>query len=224
MMFIYIFHIGSFIIFLKESRSHKVIFLLQRTVSSSSLASSNGNPAEVKMETSLIDFDAAPEPPAPAALPQAQQSTVAQVAPSGGDNWANFDSMSEVKGSKAPTNANPLESVLSELSMAAPAPGHLTTASTGNTSAFPGPASGVSFGLPFGSVAPPAAAVSSSVPFPSGAPASTAGLNHLQPIPGGNSFGQWSQSQPQSLFPGMGGQSLAQPSLSATAGPSSNQV
>ncbi|KAI9119413.1 hypothetical protein K1719_010088 [Acacia pycnantha] len=71
--------------------------LTQRTASSSSLASSNGNAAEVKLETtkSLIDFDAELEPPVAPTIPQAQQTaavqSAVQPANSGDDNWASFD-------------------------------------------------------------------------------------------------------------------------------------
>lgn len=192
---------------------------MQRTASSSSLASSNGNPAEIKIETSLIDFDAAPEPPAPAAMPQPQQSAtglpVTQNLPSSGDNWANFDSVSEVKASQAPVSANSLESVLSELSMPASNPGPTTVGS---------------LGLPFGAVAPPAAGVNSSATFPSGAPVANPGLVHSQPNPAVNSFGNavargpWQQQQAHSLFPAMGGQPSAQNFMPAPVGPSSSQV
>lgn len=186
----------------------------QRTTSSSSLASSNGNPAEIKIETSLIDFDAAPEPPAPAAMPQPQQSAtalpVAQNLPSGGDNWANFDSVSEVKASQTPVSANSLESVLSELSMPASNPGPTTVGS---------------LGLPFGTVAPPAAGVNTSATFPSGAPVANPGLVHAQPTPAGNAFAQgpWQQQQPHSLFPAMGGQPSVQNFMPAPVGPLSSQ-
>ncbi|XP_057417338.1 probable ADP-ribosylation factor GTPase-activating protein AGD14 isoform X2 [Lotus japonicus] len=113
--------------------------LSQRTASSSSLASSNGTPAEVKIETikSLIDFDDDPEPPAAPAIPQAQQTTVAQLmmpANSSDNNWASFDVAPEVKVSQGPSNVNPLESVLSQLSVPASLPGH--------TSGVQGPVTG----------------------------------------------------------------------------------
>ncbi|KAL2342509.1 hypothetical protein Fmac_003794 [Flemingia macrophylla] len=83
--------------------------LTQRTASSSSLASSNGNAAEVKLETikSLIDFDDDPEP------------TVAQLgmpANSNDNNWASFDVAPEAKASQGPSNVK-LESVLNQLSV-----------------------------------------------------------------------------------------------------------
>lgn len=97
----------------------------QRTVSSSSLTSSNGNPTELRTESSLIDFDAAdPEPPTTAPLPQTQQNApspapfVAQPTISSNNNWANFDSAPVVKASHPPSSANLLD-VLSELSVPA---------------------------------------------------------------------------------------------------------
>ncbi|KVI01269.1 Arf GTPase activating protein [Cynara cardunculus var. scolymus] len=103
----------------------------QRTVSSSSLASSNGNPTELRTESSLIDFDAAdPEPPSTAPLPQTQQnapspaSFMAQPTISSNTNWANFDSAPVVKASQPPSSANLLD-VLSELSVPSSLPGGL---------------------------------------------------------------------------------------------------
>ncbi|KAJ1437946.1 ARFGAP/RecO-like zinc finger [Sesbania bispinosa] len=105
--------------------------LTQRTASSSSLASSNGTPAEVKLETikSLIDFDDDPEPPVAPAIPLAQQTTVAQLvmpANSSNNNWASFDVAPEAKASHGPSNVNPLESVLSQLSVPASLPSHVS--------------------------------------------------------------------------------------------------
>lgn len=148
----------------------------QRTVSSSSLASSNGNPAELKKESfgTLIDFDA-PEPPTTAAVPQPQQTVTSQLVlqpttSSNADNWACFDSPTEVKVTQAPSNANSLQSVLSELSVPASVPGQTAgvpgtgsiTAPVGNMSAFP---SSNSFGAPVGQVP--------ILPFGSNAPAAT---------------------------------------------------
>ena len=101
---------------------------MQRTASSSSLASSNGNAAEVKLETtkSLIDFDAELEPPLAPAIPQAQQTTAVQSAVqpanSSDDNWASFDVAPAAKTTPAPSNLSTLDSVLSQLSMPSPAP------------------------------------------------------------------------------------------------------
>ncbi|CAL0322203.1 unnamed protein product [Lupinus luteus] len=101
--------------------------LAQRTASSSSLPSSKANPAPpyVKLQTikSLIDFDADPETPAAPAIPQAQQTTIPQpsVQPANpsDDNWASFDVAPEPKATTSPANINTLDSVLSQLSVAA---------------------------------------------------------------------------------------------------------
>ncbi|KAF3441938.1 hypothetical protein FNV43_RR15854 [Rhamnella rubrinervis] len=196
----------------------------QRTVSSSSLGSNNGNQVEVKLESSgsLIDFDADPEPPIPAAVPQAQQSTIsqstAQPANSANDNnWASFDVVAQPKVSQAPSNVNSLESVLSQLSISAAAPGHVSgtpgqsmmpatapaPASVSNLSAFP--PSGASMAAP---VLAPVLPVNSGALF----------VN----VPGG---GQWStmHHQQPSLLPATGNQSIPQPFIQSVAGTSSNQ-
>ncbi|KAG9152939.1 hypothetical protein Leryth_012558 [Lithospermum erythrorhizon] len=110
----------------KENRSRSLdgSTLTQRTTSSSSLASSNGNSNELRRETSLIDFDDVAEIPANAPAPQVQQQMTSvpasQVAtPLAADNWANFGAVSDVKTSQAPSTASPLDFILSEL--AAPA-------------------------------------------------------------------------------------------------------
>ncbi|KAK1417308.1 hypothetical protein QVD17_26434 [Tagetes erecta] len=91
----------------------------QRTVSSSSLGSSNGNPTELKTESSLIDFDAVPEPPSTAQVPQIQQTAALVTQPtSANNNWANFDSFQEVKPIHTPPSTNLLD-VISELSVPA---------------------------------------------------------------------------------------------------------
>ncbi|KAI3775505.1 hypothetical protein L1987_50084 [Smallanthus sonchifolius] len=92
----------------------------QRAVSSSSLGSSSGNPTELKRESSLIDFDAVPEPPSTTQVPQTQQTAplVTQPTTSSDNNWANFDSFQEVKTVHTPSTTNLLD-VLSELSVPA---------------------------------------------------------------------------------------------------------
>ncbi|KAL3021884.1 hypothetical protein AAZX31_05G217100 [Glycine max] len=107
--------------------------LTQRTSSSSSLASSNGTPAEVKLETikSLIDFDDDPEPPVASAIPQAPQTTVAKhgmPANSNDNNWASFDVAPEAKAPQGPSNINPLESMLTQLSVPVSLPSHVSRA------------------------------------------------------------------------------------------------
>nr|GMD62484.1 probable ADP-ribosylation factor GTPase-activating protein AGD14 isoform X1 [Ipomoea batatas] len=185
-------------------RSTNVSVQTQRTVSSSSLASSNGNPTEIKTEMSLIDFDAVPEPVSTAAAPQTQQSTTPTVSLpilSGADNWANFDSL---QMRVSPSNTNPLD-VLSDLVTPAPISSHL-----GGTPSF-------------GSIAPVSAALGNSTAFsPVGAPAPATG-------PTSHAGGQWSNMQPQhpDLFPptvGPVGQSILHHSAPVAGGPSSNQV
>ncbi|XP_047310851.1 probable ADP-ribosylation factor GTPase-activating protein AGD14 isoform X2 [Impatiens glandulifera] len=99
-------------------------FVTQRSVSSSSLASSNGNPAETKNENfgSLIDFDAFAEPiPVTATTTQQTQQAVPDKSTdqlgtlSNADNWACFDSAPTTIPS-ASSNDNPLLSVFSQFS------------------------------------------------------------------------------------------------------------
>ncbi|MED6135663.1 hypothetical protein PIB30_048822 [Stylosanthes scabra] len=170
--------------------------LTQRTASSSSLASSNGNPVDVKPEItkSLIDFDADPEPPVAPAISPAQQTTapqpVMQPENSRADNWASFDvaPQATANSNPSPVNVNPLESVLSQLSVPASLPSHVsgvqagpyvataipvvdvtTPASVGGFSAFP--QSGSSGPSPGPATAPP----------PNNA-GQWAGMQHQQPL------------------------------------------
>ncbi|XP_043703700.1 probable ADP-ribosylation factor GTPase-activating protein AGD14 isoform X2 [Telopea speciosissima] len=111
----------------------------QRTASSSSLGSLDGNSVELKSENSgsLIDFNADPEPPMAPAAPQAQptppptsQSVPHPATSSSTDsnNWASFDFASQEKVSEAQSNVNTLEFVLSQLSSpAAPPIGNIST-------------------------------------------------------------------------------------------------
>ncbi|KAH1067696.1 hypothetical protein J1N35_032683 [Gossypium stocksii] len=92
----------------------------QRNASSGSLRSTSGNLAKVKLETtgSLIDFDADPEPLVASAVPQTQQTTVAQsiVQPASStneNNWASFDFAPQTNVSQAPSSVDTLEFVLS---------------------------------------------------------------------------------------------------------------
>uniref|UniRef100_A0A5B7AJG8 Putative ADP-ribosylation factor GTPase-activating protein AGD14 isoform X2 n=1 Tax=Davidia involucrata TaxID=16924 RepID=A0A5B7AJG8_DAVIN len=104
----------------------------QRTISSSSLGSVNENPVELKMANSgsLIDFDADPGPPVVAAAPQTLQAslssgqsiTQATVPSSDGGNWASFDFQSQENVSQAPSSANIVDSLMSQLSVPAAAP------------------------------------------------------------------------------------------------------
>ncbi|KAI7732655.1 hypothetical protein M8C21_023210, partial [Ambrosia artemisiifolia] len=102
------------------SRPSDGSLLTQRTVSSSSLGSAKGITTELKTESSLIDFDAAPEPSSTAQVPQVQQAApfVTQPTTSSNNNWANFDSIQEVKPTQTPSTTNFLD-VLSELSVPA---------------------------------------------------------------------------------------------------------
>ncbi|QCD85298.1 probable ADP-ribosylation factor GTPase-activating protein AGD14 isoform X2 [Vigna unguiculata] len=113
----------------------------QRTASSSSLASSDVTRTEVKPETikSLIDFDDDPEPAVTPAITQAQQTTVAEVgmlAYSNDNNWASFDFSPEANAPQGPSNVNPLESVLTQLTVPVSLPSQVSRAQgplTGST-------------------------------------------------------------------------------------------
>lgn len=127
----------------------------QRTASSSSLASSNGNPpTELRRESSLIDFfDTDPEPTLPASVPP-QAATV-----SVNDNWANFDSTplqvattTTTKPSQLPSSGSLLD-VLSELSV--PASGNNPQMSLFGTTAPPAVAPPSSFAPGGGPAAAP---------------------------------------------------------------------
>lgn len=229
---------------------------LQRTASSSSLGSSNGNPGELKRENSgiLIDFDADPEPPVAATVPQTQQppvQTIAQPISSSNDNWASFDFATEAKVSQAPSNVNALETVLSQLSVPASVPGHGSgvpnsggapaAVPVGNVSVLP--MSGDSLFPPVrpiptspflgGAPAPAPAPVNTFAAFPPAAAAAAApGLTPMLHGHDGNSFvkvtgaGQWPsmQYQQHSLFPDTGSQSIAQQFAPSVGGTSTNQV
>ncbi|KAG8367406.1 hypothetical protein BUALT_Bualt16G0068600 [Buddleja alternifolia] len=188
----------------------------RRTESSSSLASSDGKPSEMKVEASFIDFDSVPEPPITVNVPRTQQeatdASAVQLTASSNDNWANFDSLHEVKVYTAASNS--MESVLSELSVPAP------------TSGPSGGSQNSSFGSSFGSIAP------LSVLSPSGAPATAivsppqlanVGGSLLPNAPAG---GQWPNMKPQqhSVFPGGIGQPVPQLAASAIDGSLSNKV
>ncbi|XP_058732310.1 probable ADP-ribosylation factor GTPase-activating protein AGD14 [Vicia villosa] len=174
--------------------------LTQRTASSSSLASSNGTQTEVKLETirSLIDFDDIPEPPIAPAIPQATPTTVAQLAnptDSGDSNWASFDVAPVVKSSQGLSNVNPLESMLSQLSVPSSLPAHVSGAQ--------------------GPLAGSAPAASSFTTFPANvASLTSSGLTTASPF---NNAGPWhslqyQQPQPQPLFTSAVGQPTIQQS------------
>ncbi|XVF49219.1 hypothetical protein PTKIN_Ptkin03bG0251100 [Pterospermum kingtungense] len=223
----------------------------QRTASSSSLGSNSGNPAEVKLEktVSLIDFDA--EPPVALTVPQAQQTTqsIAQPTSSTNDNnWASFDITPQTNVPQAPSNVNTLDSVLSQLSVPASVPGHLSGVSSGVGGQVPAPVANVNVAplrgnsngaftgqiqtLLFDSVTPPAAPASSfSTLPPNGAFTAAPGLTATMPVSSGNSqvgvnnAGQWLNVQQQrtSFFAPTGGLSTTQQFMPPVGGASTNQ-
>ncbi|XP_022755064.1 probable ADP-ribosylation factor GTPase-activating protein AGD14 isoform X2 [Durio zibethinus] len=226
----------------------------QRTVSSSSLGSTSGNPAEVKLEMtgSLIDFDTDPEPPVTSTVSHTQQKTVTQsiVQPTSSNNdnnWASFDFTPQPNVSRASSNVNTLDSVLSQLSVPASVPGHLSGVSTSvggqvpasvaNVNVAPlGGNSNVAFTrqiqtLPFGAGAPPAAPVSNISTLPSGALTAAPGLTPTMPASSGssqvnvNNAGQWPNMQHQqtSFFSAAGGLSTTQQFMLPVGGASTNQ-
>ncbi|XP_054786560.1 probable ADP-ribosylation factor GTPase-activating protein AGD14 isoform X2 [Prosopis cineraria] len=207
-----------------SGKANDGLALTQRTVSSSSFASSIGNPAEVKLETtkSLIDFDDEPEPRVAPAIIYTQQTTTQSIAeqPNSRDdnNWASFDVTLEAKATQTPSNVNALESMLSQLSVSSSLPAHapqvqhgssvvtpvpgrsMTLQRTGNLSFSPaGPAPAPSLTA----TAVGAATISSFATFPSG------GSSALQ--------------HPQPLFPPNVGQSLTHQSTPQPIGESNNQ-
>ncbi|XP_038695871.1 probable ADP-ribosylation factor GTPase-activating protein AGD14 isoform X2 [Tripterygium wilfordii] len=216
----------------------------RKTASSSSLGPANGKPAEVKLETtgSLIDFDDGPELTLTAPAPQAEITVatqfVAQPSSSNNENnWASFDFAPKAKSSQAPSNMNPLESVLSELSGPASVPGHMSAIpsiagvsvaeSTGNLTVLP--ITGASTVLPVGHMPV--------LPFNGGASAAVPGMvptvsiNGISPAAKVTDAGQWpsiQQHQQPSLFPAAGSQSATQqinplvngaPGIQAVQGP-----
>ncbi|XP_039023897.1 probable ADP-ribosylation factor GTPase-activating protein AGD14 isoform X2 [Hibiscus syriacus] len=222
----------------------------QRTASSSSLGSTNGNPAEVKLEMtgSLIDFDADPEPPVASAVTQTQQTTVTQTilqptSSTNDQNWASFDFASQ-----APSNVNTLDSVLSQLSVPPSAPGDQSGTYSSVSGQVPAPVTNVNGAplggnsniaftgqiqtLPFGSVAPAAAPVSNfSTLLPTGALTAAPRLTPTMPVGSSSSqvgvynAGQWPNKQQQqtSFFSAAGGQSITQQFNPPVGGTSANQ-
>ncbi|PNY04146.1 putative ADP-ribosylation factor GTPase-activating protein [Trifolium pratense] len=190
--------------------------LTQRTASSSSLASSNGTPAEVKLETirSLIDFDDNPEPPIAPAIPQATQTTAAQLVNptnSGDNNWASFDVAPEVKVSQGHSNVNSLDSMLSQLSV--------PSSSHAQVSGAQGPLAGSAINATAGG----APTVSSFATFPASVASLTSGLTTASPF---NNTGSWSSlqyQQPQPLFTSTVGQPTIQQSTLPVGGALTNQ-
>ncbi|KAL2999641.1 hypothetical protein AAZX31_09G170900 [Glycine max] len=187
----------------------------QRTASSSSLASGNENPLDVKLETtkSLIDFDADPEPPVAPSIPQAQQTTVlqpvVQPANSSNDNWASFDVAPATKATPSSSNLSPLESMLSQLSVPA---------------SLPAQVSGVQGPIPASSLTSTsgAASVSGFSAFPpSNASVPSPGLTSVSPL---NNAGQWANlQQQQPFFPVAVSQSSTQQFIPPLGGTANNQ-
>ncbi|KAF8393326.1 hypothetical protein HHK36_021567 [Tetracentron sinense] len=247
----------------QEFRFPAVPELVQlRTASSSSLGSIDGNSVELKGVNpgSLIDFNDDPEPPDAAAVPQTQQmppppigQSVTLTRPTSSsindDNWASFDFATQETVSQAPSNANTLESVLSQLSAPAvlpidsmspiPSSGVApATAPVGNIPMLP-LGGGVSAApirhlstLPFSVGAPaPVSNISTLLPsggFPASAPG---GMAPMLPISGGDSFvkandvGQWPsvQQHQSSLFSATNSQFTAQQFTPLVGGASNNQ-
>ena len=207
------------------------------------------------METtvSLIDFDADPEPPVASTVPQTQQTTTTQsiVQPTSStndNNWASFDFHPQTNVSQAPSNVNTLDSVLSQLSVPASVPGHLSGVSSGVGGLVPAPVANVNIAplggnsnvaftgqiqtLPFGAGAPPAAPVSNFSTLPPGALTAAPGLTPTMPVSSGssqvgvNNAGQWPNMQHQqtSFFSAAGGVSTTQQFMPPFGGASTNQV
>ncbi|EPS61339.1 hypothetical protein M569_13457, partial [Genlisea aurea] len=101
-----------------------------QATASSSLATSDANPSEIKMDAPFIDFDSYPEPQKTGTTPVVQQPPAVEqpaanafpVEPTSSEtnNWANFDSMQVLKPQTAVLNS--VESILSEFSVPSPFP------------------------------------------------------------------------------------------------------
>ncbi|XP_039143029.1 probable ADP-ribosylation factor GTPase-activating protein AGD14 isoform X2 [Dioscorea cayenensis subsp. rotundata] len=93
----------------------------QRTTSSSSLGSSDGNPVELKRANSgsLIDFNINSDPPV-SSTQHVPQQTVSPLASS--ENWASFDVVPQQKASQTSANASSIQSSLDQLLVPAIAP------------------------------------------------------------------------------------------------------
>ncbi|XP_031379441.1 probable ADP-ribosylation factor GTPase-activating protein AGD14 isoform X2 [Punica granatum] len=205
----------------------------QRTASSSSLGSTSGSAAEVKLESSasLIDFDANPGPPA-VAPPQAQRAVQATPQPTSSttdNNWASFDAVPEVKVSQPPPCVNALD-ILSQLSVPASAP----APAQHSVGAIP-PSSSPILPIVGGSTVPPvgnSSTVQLTPGFTTVMPSSglsnfaqgsgstiVPGANPLLPPNGGISYGM--QPQQPSLFPVSGVHSTHQSTIHVSGAPHS---
>ncbi|KAJ6862908.1 hypothetical protein NC652_039699 [Populus alba x Populus x berolinensis] len=154
-----------------------------------------GIQTEVKVENTvklLIAFDADPEPPAAASIPQAQQATIPQ----------------SIAHSQSP-KSNPLESVLSQLSVPVPGPGRIYWDYTVVLVLLQQQLWAIQLMLPFLHLQGTHRCCPSILFAPAATPATAPGLAPAMPVNGGNSFtsvteaGQWPnvQHQQPSLFP-----------------------
>lgn len=109
------------------------------------MGSVDGNPVEVKNTNlgSLIDFTSDPEPPSAATATQTQQVAAPMFqaftptnSSFAGDNWASFDSPVQEKGLQVSSNANTLDSVVSQLSVPT-SPVKMPTLSSSGSAAAP---------------------------------------------------------------------------------------
>lgn len=146
------------------------------------------------MEASFIDFDAIPEPPTVTVqqTPVAADASSVPLATSSSNDWANFDSLPNVKTTTPAPDS--VESLLSGLSVPASSSGPFAPPT--NLSSFN--SSGIqdsSFGPSFGNAAPP------SVNTTGGAHYSSFGSAPTNVPPTG---GQWPTTNPQQqpLLPG----------------------
>lgn len=206
------------------------------------MGSTNGSVAEVKPEkaVSLIDFDADPEPPTTAATqphpPTMSQAISPPMTSTSQDNWASFDVAPATVVSQPP-NASPLDSVISQLTTPAPAPGQQSGGpGLGGAFVAPGgssavlPPVGSSLAAPVGNtpVLPLTAGASTGVPAgglstfsQGGASVIAPGLVSTSAVSGGPAFG--TPPQQPTLFPAAAMQTT-QPSSMHIHGASSNQV
>ncbi|KAL2929320.1 putative ADP-ribosylation factor GTPase-activating protein AGD14 [Bienertia sinuspersici] len=228
--------------------------LPQRTASSSSLASSNGNPVELKKETSLIDFGFESEPPVTAVATQTQQpsgadnwaaatqaqqssagqSVVQETSAQSDDNWACFDNVQDVKVSQVPQSTNPLD-VLTELSV--PVPGHASGSTSSNAAPVPSsdmfPSSsgdllfdsvGAEATAAFSGAAPASSTLTSLSSFPSGGAEVASGPPPTLAGNGGTYQQYGMQQQQQAITHSAASQPAAPQWASAFASGSGNQA
>ncbi|KAI6681811.1 hypothetical protein NL676_035692 [Syzygium grande] len=223
------------------TRSTDGLVQTQRTASSSSLGSTNGNVAEVKPEkaVSLIDFDADPEPPTTASTqphpPPMSQAISPPMTSTSQDNWASFDAAPATIVSQPPYTS-PLDSVIFQLTTPAPAPGQQSGGpGLGGAFVAPGGSSAVlpmvgnsiaapvgnTLGLPLTAGASTVAPAGGLSTFSQGGASVIApGLVSTSAVSGGPAFS--TPPQQPNLFPAAGMQT-AQPSSMHIHGASTNQ-